>query len=183
MFDIDREHPRLCRRGRAMWRRYRDLYAGGEQLPAERAGLSVPRQREPGDVYAERLSRVFYRELYRVDCGLVCGDAVPPGAGADVRGAKRGGQEFFRGVGGGCGPEGDAADDFFRRQFIEGLITGASYVLVDFPRAAAKAGNRGGGRRAGGIAGVSGGLCGGRHHQLEPGRAREFRMGGDPHAS
>src|SRR5262249_54998471 len=33
--------------------------------------------------------------------------------------------------------------EFFRRQFIEVLITGASYTLVDFPRAAMKFDTRG----------------------------------------
>ena len=43
-----------------MWRQYRDLYAGGEQFGFMRSDYLVRRQREPGDVYAERLSRVFY---------------------------------------------------------------------------------------------------------------------------
>ncbi len=32
--------------------------------------------------------------------------------------------------------------DFWRRQFLEAMITGTSYVLVDFPRVTQKAGNR-----------------------------------------
>ena len=43
-----------------VWRRYRDLYVGGEQLRLNAQDYLVRRQREPGDVYAERLSRVFY---------------------------------------------------------------------------------------------------------------------------
>ena len=59
MFDIDREHPQYVSR-KHVWRRYRDLYAGGEQLRFNAQHYLVRRQREPGDVYAERLSRVFY---------------------------------------------------------------------------------------------------------------------------
>jgi len=33
--------------------------------------------------------------------------------------------------------------DFFRRQFIDALITGASYTLVDFPRLPLRFGTRG----------------------------------------
>ena len=58
-FDIDQEHPEYTAR-KAAWRKYRDLYAGGEQFKANAAEYLIRRQREPGDVYAERLSRVFY---------------------------------------------------------------------------------------------------------------------------
>ena len=43
-----------------VWRSYRDLYAGGEQFKLNAQRHLIPRQREPGDVYAERLMRVFY---------------------------------------------------------------------------------------------------------------------------
>ena len=43
-----------------MWSRYRDLYVGGEQFIANADRYLVRRQKEPGDVYAERLSRSFY---------------------------------------------------------------------------------------------------------------------------
>jgi hypothetical protein len=38
--------------------------------------------------------------------------------------------------------KGSCLNDFFRRQFVESLITGASYILVDFPRTEKKAGTR-----------------------------------------
>ena len=43
-----------------MWDQYEDLYAGGEQLRAHATQYLVRRHREPGDVYQERLNRVFY---------------------------------------------------------------------------------------------------------------------------
>ena len=43
-----------------MWRQYRDLYAGGAQFIASADQYLVRRQKEPGDVYVERLSRSFY---------------------------------------------------------------------------------------------------------------------------
>src|ERR1017187_7823933 len=43
-----------------MWRRYRDLYAGGEQLRQRAADYLIQRHKEPAEVYYERLSRVFY---------------------------------------------------------------------------------------------------------------------------
>src|SRR5512142_120588 len=59
MFNIDREHPEYIAQ-RAMWRQYKDLYAGGERLRANAAQYLVRRHKEPGEVYHERLSRVFY---------------------------------------------------------------------------------------------------------------------------
>ena len=57
--DITHEHPEYAAK-RAMWRQYRDLYAGGEQFIASADQYLVRRQKEPGDVYLERLSRSFY---------------------------------------------------------------------------------------------------------------------------
>ena len=57
--DITHEHPEYAAK-RAMWRQYRDLYAGGEQFSASADQYLVRRQKEPGDVYLERLSRSFY---------------------------------------------------------------------------------------------------------------------------
>ena len=40
--------------------RFRDLYVGGEQFKDNADRYLVKRQREPGDVYSERLGRAFY---------------------------------------------------------------------------------------------------------------------------
>jgi hypothetical protein len=58
-FDINNEHPEYAGR-RAMWMQYRDLYVGGEQFKAHADRYLVRRQKEPGDVYGERLYRSFY---------------------------------------------------------------------------------------------------------------------------
>ena len=59
VIEIDQEHPEYVAR-KAMWTKYRDLYAGGEQL-REHASLYLSRrQKEPHEVYQERLSKVFY---------------------------------------------------------------------------------------------------------------------------
>ena len=59
MKNINMEHPEYIAK-KAMWRKYRDLYAGGEQLKANAPEYLEQRQKEPADVYAERLNRVFY---------------------------------------------------------------------------------------------------------------------------
>jgi len=50
------EHPEYVAR-KATWKKYRDLYVGGEQFKVNASEYLIRRQREPGDVYAERLSR------------------------------------------------------------------------------------------------------------------------------
>src|SRR3954447_14475717 len=59
MTNMNAEHPEYKAR-KAMWRKYRDLYAGGEQMRTSAANYLTQRQKEPGDVYSERLNLVFY---------------------------------------------------------------------------------------------------------------------------
>ena len=56
---IKQEHPDYTANS-PMWRRYRDLYAGGERFRQNAGEYLVARQREPLEVYHERLNRVFY---------------------------------------------------------------------------------------------------------------------------
>ena len=58
MKEIEREHPEYVRR-KAMLKRYRDLYAGGEQLRGSAAEYLIPRHKEPWAVYNERLRGFF----------------------------------------------------------------------------------------------------------------------------
>src|ERR1035438_10338283 len=60
MENINREHPDYIVR-KAMWKQYKDLYAGGEHLRLNACEYLVRRQKEPGQVYEERLRRVFYQ--------------------------------------------------------------------------------------------------------------------------
>jgi hypothetical protein len=137
MIDIDREHPEYLAL-KHVWRRYRDLYIGGERLKLHAQEYLLPRQREPGDVYTERLSRVFYENyigsivdwysatLFRREPVIAFSEA----------------STFFSAFLDEVDLKGTGLSDFFRAQFVESLITGSSYVLVDFPRTAEKAGTR-----------------------------------------
>lgn len=137
MIDIDREHPEYLAL-KHVWRRYRDLYIGGERLKLHAQEYLLPRQREPGDVYTERLSRVFYENyigsivdwysatLFRRE--PVIAFSKP--------------STFYSAFLDEVDLKGTGLNDFFRAQFVESLITGSSYVLVDFPRTEKKAGTR-----------------------------------------
>jgi hypothetical protein len=56
---INIEHPEH-KRLKFMWSRYRHLYAGGDELKRHADHYLLRRHKEPLDVYAERLDRVFY---------------------------------------------------------------------------------------------------------------------------
>ncbi|MBK5293252.1 MAG: hypothetical protein JJE04_16455 [Acidobacteriia bacterium] len=141
MQGIIAEHPEYVAR-KTMLRRYRDLYAGGEQLKRNGSDYLVRRQKEPADVYGERLDRVFYENyvgsiidwyvatMFRREPVLIAeGDDDP---GKCFLG------EFIED----CDRRGTTIAEFFRKQIQEALISGASYVLVDFPRSSQQADTR-----------------------------------------
>jgi len=141
MIDIDLEHPEYTAL-KHVWRKYRDLYIGGELLKLHAQEYLLPRQREPGDVYTERLSRVFYENYIGSIVDWYSATLFRREPVVTFEGANSRGREFFSGLMDEVDLKGTGLNDFFRAQFVEGLITGSSYVLVDFPRSAKKAGNR-----------------------------------------
>ena len=144
MFDIDREHPHYVLR-KQVWRRYRDLYIGGEQLRFNAQHYLVRRQREPGDVYAERLSRVFYENYIGSIVDWYAATLFADGAGADVSRGERAARISSRSSWTMWIGRARSWPISGERQFVETLIAGASYVLVDFPRVGAE--RRGLGRK------------------------------------
>lgn len=142
MLDIDREHPHYAAR-KAVWKQYRDLYAGGEQFKVNAQHYLIRRQREPGDVYAERLSRVFYENYIGSIVDWYAATLFRREPVMTFEGKNERAKQFFGGLVEDVDHKGSALADFFRRQFIESLTTGASYTLVDFPRAGHRAMSRG----------------------------------------
>ncbi len=138
---IENEHPEFAAK-REMWRRYSDLYAGGEQIRKRATEYLIQRNKEPAEVYYERLSRVFYENYIGsiIDwfaATLLRREPVVQFAGDDVAG-KRFFGEFIQD----CDRKGSTLSDFFRQQFTDTLIYGHSYVVVDFPRVLSPASNR-----------------------------------------
>ncbi len=140
VMNIDQQHPDYTAR-QAMWKKYKDLYAGGEQFKANAGEYLVKRHREPLDVYGERLNRVFYENylgsiidwygatLFRREPLLGC------------EGSNEAGRAFFAKFAEDCDLKGTCLSDFFRGLLIEALVCGRSYALVDFPRATRPASN------------------------------------------
>src|SRR5689334_7795688 len=140
-FDIDQEHPEYAARKHA-WRKYRDLYAGGEQFKANAAEYLVRRQREPGEVYSERLCRVFYENYVGSIVDWYAATLFRREPVITFEGNAAASKTFFAALVEDTDRRGTSLADFFRRQFTESLVTGTSYVLVDFPRSTTRPGTR-----------------------------------------
>lgn len=141
MNEILQEHPEYTAK-RAMWRKYKDLYAGGEQLKANAAAYLTPRLKEPMDVYNERINRVFYENYIGSIVDWYAATLFRREPLLSFEGEDEAGKKFFQEFSEDCDLKGTALSDFFRRQLVEALIFGSSYVLVDFPRHEGRAGNR-----------------------------------------
>lgn len=133
VFDINREHPEYVAQ-RPIWKKYKDMYVGGEQFKAHADEYLVRRQKEPVDVYSERLYRVFYENYIGsiIDwytATLFRREPILTFAGVNER-AKR----FFSAFAEDCDLKGTTLTDFFREQMIAALVCGVSHILVDFPR-------------------------------------------------
>jgi hypothetical protein len=130
---IEQEHPDYTQRAR-MWRRYRHLYAGGEEFRLNAAEYLVRRQKEPLEVYRERLARVFYENyigsivdwytatLMREEPVLELSDGSPQS------------RDFYASFVQNCDQRGTTLPQFYRQQLTETLVCGKSYIAVDFPR-------------------------------------------------
>lgn len=133
MFDINGEHPEY-RAQSEVWPKYRDLYVGGEQMIRNADRYLVARQNEPGDVYGERLRRAFYENYIGsiIDwyaATLFRREPVLTFEGRDERA-----RAFYNEFAEDCDLRGSTLSDFFRRQLVNALVMGRSYVVVDFPR-------------------------------------------------
>ena len=133
MNQIDREHPEYTAR-KQMWQTYRDLYVGGEQLKANAERYLIRRQKEPNEVYAERLRRVFYENYAGSIVDWFAATLFRREPVLLYEGSNDPAKTFYSSFAGNCDQRGTALSDFLRRRFIDAVIAGSSYILVDFPR-------------------------------------------------
>lgn len=133
MQNINREHPEYIA-SKGMWKQYQELYAGGERLRLNASEYLVRRHKEPGEIYQERLSRVFYENyvgsivdwyaatLMRREPMVLFGEA-----GVAAR-------AFYGVLSEDCDLKQTSLHEFFRQRFIQTMICGKSFIVVDFPR-------------------------------------------------
>lgn len=130
---IDSEHPEY-RAKRGLWKKYRDLYVGGEQMRANAGEYLIRRQKEGADVFSERLDRVFYENYAGSIVDWYVATLFRREPLILVEGEDGRGRDFLSKFSEDCDLRGNTLTEFFRQQILDALICGASYTLVDFPR-------------------------------------------------
>jgi hypothetical protein len=141
MQNINREHPEYAAR-KAMWRRYNDLYAGGERLRDHAAEYLVRRHKEPNEIFLERLSRVFYQNYIGSIIDWYAATLMHREPALHIEGTDGAAKRYYTLLADDCDLKGSRLTEFFRKRFVDALVSGSSYVVVDFPRASAPALNR-----------------------------------------
>jgi len=141
VIDITQEHPDYAVR-KSILQRYRDLYAGGEEFHSRLTDYLMPKQKEPAEVYRERLQRGYYENYIGSIVDWYAATLFRTEAMVTLEGNDDAGRRFFGAFGDSCDRQGTSLTDFFRAQFTEALIQGRSYILADFPRTGQQARNR-----------------------------------------
>ncbi|MBI3209248.1 MAG: hypothetical protein HYZ37_10165 [Candidatus Solibacter usitatus] len=131
---IKQEHPEY-RAQAAVLRRYSDLYAGGEQLKERAAEYLARRQKEPQDVYGERLSRVFYENYAGSIIDWYAATLFKREPVLNFEGEESRGRNYFSSFTEDCDMRGTSFAGMLQQQFVSALVHGKSYLLVDFPKA------------------------------------------------
>ena len=138
---LNREHPEYRDR-KEMWQRYWDFYVGGEQLRRNASFYLVRRQKEPNDVYAERLARVFYENYLGSCIDWYAATLFRTRPVITVRTAIRPVQDFYTELLEDCDCRGTPLLELARKVFIQTLVFRESFLLVDFPRVAGDVASR-----------------------------------------
>ncbi len=141
MIEIDQEHPDF-RRQKFMLKMYRDLYAGGHEFKQRAAEYLLPRQKEPLDVYAERLQRVFYENYIGSIVDWYGSTLFRREPSLQLEGGLETGREFLSAFADDCDRQGTRLSSFFRQCLLDMLVSGRSHILIDFPRTSATPSNR-----------------------------------------
>ncbi len=131
---IEQEHPDYTAKAR-VWSQYRDLYAGGEQFRLKAGQYLLRRQKEPGEVYQERLARVFYENYLGSIVDWYMATLVRREPVLDFAGTDEWAKDFYAQFVQDCDLRGTTLTQFFKQQMTEALVCGKSYFVVDFPRA------------------------------------------------
>jgi len=133
MENINREHPEYVAR-KAMWKQYKDLYAGGEQLRLNACDYLVRRQKEPAPVYEERLRRVFYENYVGSIVDWYAATLMRREPILLFEGSDGGAKRFYNLLSDDCDLKGTNLHEFFRQRFVQVMVFGSSFVVVDFPK-------------------------------------------------
>jgi hypothetical protein len=141
MDNINREHPEYVLK-KAMWKKYRVLYSGGENMREHAFEYLVRRSKEPNDVYQERLCRVFYENYIGSTIDWYAATLLRREPSLIFDGTNESGKQFYNEFAEDCDLKGTTLSEFFRQQLVHTLVFGRTYIALDFPRSSQPAANR-----------------------------------------
>jgi hypothetical protein len=141
MENINREHPEYVLR-KAMWKKYRVLYSGGETMREHAFEYLIRRNKEPDDVYQERLCRVFYENYIGSTIDWYAATLLRREPSLVFDGSNEAGKQFYNEFAEDCDLKGATLAEFFRQQLVNTLVFGKTYIALDFPRSSQPAANR-----------------------------------------
>lgn len=141
MNNIDIEHLEY-KNHKHMWSMYRDLYAGGQQLKHRAQEYLLRRQKEPLDVYGERLQRAFYHNYIGSIVDWYAATVFRRSPGFQFADGLVAGQAFLSVFCDDCDMRGTTLSSFMRNVFSDALVAGESHILIDFPKATVSVGSR-----------------------------------------
>lgn len=132
MTEIDREHPDFKRK-RHIWRTYRDLYTGGHAFKSRAADYLLRRQKEPLDIYSERLDRVFFQNYVGSIVDWYAATLFRRQPSLQMEGGLASGRRFLSEFANDADLRGTTLSAFLKDCFVDAMIEGSSHILIDFP--------------------------------------------------
>src|SRR5450755_1411118 len=134
MQNINREHPEYVVR-KAMWKQYKDLYAGGDRWRLNACDYLVRRQKEPAAVYEEPLRRVLFENYVGSIVDWYSATLMRREPMLQFDGRDTGAKGFYNLLSDDCDLKGTNLHEFFRQSFVQTMVCGSSFIVVDFPKA------------------------------------------------
>ena len=125
-----------------------------------RPSILTPRQKEPADVYAERLSKVFYENYAGSIIDWYAATLFRREPELHIEGLPTHGRKFFNEFADDCDLKGSNLSDFFRKQLIEALVVRRGLYAGGFSEVRDPGRHASGRRSHRRIARVPGGLSG-----------------------
>jgi hypothetical protein len=123
MIQIDTEHPEY-RRLAPTWAMYRDLYAGGQQFKHRAINYLTRRQKEPLEVYSERLGRAFYENYIGSIVDWYGSTLFHREPSLQYDGGMESGRKFLSELQDNCDRRGTTLSAFFQEAFRNSLVAG-----------------------------------------------------------
>lgn len=129
---INREHPEYVAQ-KYTWRKYRDLYSGGEQFREHASEYLIRRAKEGGNIYLERLGRVFYENYIGSIIDWYAATLTRREPVLQLTGNTENSASFYNSFIHDCDLRGTSLTEFFRLRMAQALVYGRSFAAIEFP--------------------------------------------------